>query len=560
MPNTVTTPSSPNFRPSTVNRQLLTLLLLVFALLWIATLGSRALLHPDEGRYAEIAREMLASGDWLTPRLNGIKYFEKPALQYWATAGAYTIFGQNEFAARFWCGLTSFLGVLLAYYVGARLYGRAAGLMAAAILGSSLLYFILGHLNTLDIGLAFFLEVAVAGFMLAQTSPAGSSSERRWMLVCWLGIALALLSKGIVALVLPAFTLVLYHLMQREWPAWRRWHLLTGLGITLVVAAPWFVAVSIANPEFPGFFFIHEHFARFLTDVHRRDEPWWYFGPVLLAGAFPWTAVWLQSIGDSWRATESTAFHTRRFLLAWIVANMLFFSVSHSKLPPYIVPVLPASALLLGDFLTRIRPESLSKHWAALSIFWFAGAVALAFVKVGASRSISPEVVAAFRPWAVAGFALAGGATAVAWWTMRRRPVWWTVLLVGFATLAAQSVLLQGFDAFRATRSGYDLAMQLRHYDAPDKSFYSVGVYEQTLPFYLRRTLTLVDYRGELDFGLQQEPERELPDLASFVQAWNTEKEALAVMSDEDFASLSAQGLPMSVVARGYHIVAVEKP
>jgi 4-amino-4-deoxy-L-arabinose transferase-like glycosyltransferase len=535
-------------------------LTLAFAILWGATLGSRALLHPDEGRYAEIAREMLATGDWITPRLNGIKYFEKPALQYWATAVAYLGFGQNEFAARFWCGLTGFFGVLLAYYAGARLYGREAGIMAAAVLASSLLYFILGHLNTLDMGLGFFLEVALAGCLLAQTSAPDTTGERRWMLVSWLGVALALLSKGIVALVLPALTFVLYHLVQRQWPAWRRWHLISGLVLVVVVAAPWFIAVSIANPEFPGFFFIHEHFARFLTSVHRRDEPWWFFGPVLLAGALPWTALWLQSIRNTWHTADSASFHTRRFLLMWIVANMAFFSLSHSKLPPYIVPIMPALAWLLGDYLTRIRQESLRKHWAALSVFWLVGAVVLAFIKVGASHSGSPEVIAAFRPWAVAGFLLAGGATAVAWWTMRRRPIWWTVLIAGIGTLAALSVLLQGFDAFRATRSGYDLANQLQAYDAPDKAFYSVGVYEQTLPFYLRRTVTLADYRGELDFGLQQEPERELPDLQSFVQAWNTEKEALAVMSDEDFASLSTQGVSMSVIARSYHIIAVKKP
>jgi 4-amino-4-deoxy-L-arabinose transferase-like glycosyltransferase len=545
--------------PSTSARTLW-LLLLAFAILWGATLGSRALLHPDEGRYAEIAREMLASGDWITPRLNGIKYFEKPALQYWATAVAFMSFGENEFAARFWCGLTGLLGVLLAYYVGARLYGREAGMMAAVILGSSLLYFILGHLNTLDMGLGFFLEVALAGFLLAQTAAVGSSSERRWMLASWLGIALALMSKGIVALVLPAFTLVLYHLAQREWPVWSRWHLVPGLALMLVVAAPWFIAVSLANPEFPGFFFVHEHFARFLTTVHRRDEPWWFFGPVLLAGALPWTALWLQSISETWRTAHGAHFHTRRFLLLWIVANLVFFSLSHSKLPPYIVPVMPAIAWLLGDFLTRIRQSSLGKQLAAMSVFWIVGAIVLVFIKVDATRSASPEVIAAFRPWAVAGFALAGGASVVAWWTMRRRPIWWAVAIVGIGTLAAQSVLLQGFDAFRATRSGLDLANSLRQYDAPDKSFYSVGVYEQTLPFYLRRTMTLVDYRGELDFGLEQEPERELPDLAHFVQAWNKEKEALAVMSDEDFASLNAQALPMSVIARGYRIVAVEKP
>src|SRR6476660_809673 len=118
---------------------------------------SRRLANPDEGRYSEISREMAASGDWVTPRLNGIKYFEKPPLQYWATAAAYKAFGEHHWTARLWPALTGFLGVLLMFHVGARLYGRDAGVYAALVLGSSLLYTLMGHILTLDMGLTFFM-------------------------------------------------------------------------------------------------------------------------------------------------------------------------------------------------------------------------------------------------------------------------------------------------------------------------------------------------------------------------------------------------------------------
>src|SRR4051812_43888145 len=145
----------------------------------------RALANPDEGRYAEIAREMAATGDWVTPRLNGIKYFEKPALQYWATAAAFEAFGENDWTARLWSGITGFCGVLLAWFAARRLYGETAGRLAAAVLGTSVMYFAVAHLNTLDMGLTFFLEAALVAFLCAQAAAPASREERRWMLAVW---------------------------------------------------------------------------------------------------------------------------------------------------------------------------------------------------------------------------------------------------------------------------------------------------------------------------------------------------------------------------------------
>lgn len=225
--------------------------LVAFTLVWFGVLDYRKLIKPDEGRYAEIAREMAVSGDWVTPRLNGIKYFEKPPLQYWSTAAAYKAFGEDEWTARLWPALTGLLGILLAWYAGRRLFGEQAGMFASVALASSLLYLGMGHFNTLDMGLACFLEAAVFGFLLAQ------DGNQRWMLFAWAALALAVLSKGIVALVLTGATLVLYSLLTRDFSPWRRLEPLRGIVIFLVITAPWFVAVSIANPEFPRFFFIH---------------------------------------------------------------------------------------------------------------------------------------------------------------------------------------------------------------------------------------------------------------------------------------------------------------
>jgi len=162
-----------------MTRRLQVMLLVVFGFIWFSNLEYRKLINPDEGRYAEIPREMVASGDWTTPRLNDIKYFEKPALQYWATAMAYTLFGEHQWTARLWSALTGLLGVLMTFYTGRRLFGEETGWNAALVLGSSLLWVLIAHVNTLDMGVAFFLSAAVCAFLLAQDDAADARARRR---------------------------------------------------------------------------------------------------------------------------------------------------------------------------------------------------------------------------------------------------------------------------------------------------------------------------------------------------------------------------------------------
>lgn len=538
----------------------LTLVLIAFAIVWFSTLGARRLLDPDEGRYAEIAREMLVTGDWITPRLNGIKYFEKPPLQYWMTAGAYAVLGQNEFAARLWSGLCGFAGVLLAWYAGARLYGAMAGRMAAFVLASSLLYVVIGQLNDLDMGLCFFLEAALCSFLLSRCSLPASMAERRWMLTAWIAAALAFLSKGLIALILPALSLMAYSLVARDYSAWKRLYLWPGLALFLAIGAPWVVAVSAANPEFPAFFFVHEHFARFLSQVHDRDGPWWYFLPLLLIGALPWTSIALQGLRRSWRADRLHEFQSRRFLILWIVTVVGFFSLSHSKLPPYIVPVMPALALVLGDMLGNLRAPTLRRHFTAIAalLIVVAAIVALAPADIAGARSI--QVVNDLRGTTALGLALAACGLAVASWTLQRHSISISVSVASAGMFLGLSLVLIGSDALRGTRSGYDLALQIAPHVSERTKLYSVGAYDQTLPFYLRRTLTLVGYRGELEFGLKQEPELALSDLHAFTADWAAQSAASAVMPPKVYAELVEDKVPMKLIARSAKLVAVVKP
>ncbi len=527
---------------------------LAFALVWMGTLGCRKLVTPDEGRYAEISREMALSGDWVTPRLNGIKYFEKPPLQYWATAAAFNVLGETEFAARLWTGFAGLLAVLATWFTGRRLFGAHAGLIGAAVCASSLLFVFMGHFNALDMGLAGMLHLTLCGFLLAQQGSARES--RRWMLAAWAALALAVLAKGIVALVLTGGTLVLYSLATRDFSPWKRLAPVSGPLLFLAVAAPWFIAVSAANPEFARFFFIHEHFERFLTKTHGRVEPAWYFLPVLAIGFLPWTAAALHAVVPaSWRR-EGEGFQPRRFLLLWCVVVLGFFSASGSKLPSYILPLFPALALLAGDALPRLSARVLRGHIVVLALLASA-ALILAPRAAGLGDEI-PGAMAEYAKWLTASAAVLLAATLAALWLAVRERRTGALLLVGGGAFLAGTGALLGHDSLSRTQSAYHIALEIKPLLRPDTPFYSVNMHDQTLPFYLGRTVTLVQYRDEFDFGLRQEPQHAVPTIAEFRQRWLADAEAFAIMRPDLYAGFAADPA-FELVARDPRRVVVRK-
>jgi len=538
----------------------LAFLLLVFVAIWFGNIEFRKLVKPDEGRYAEIPREMVASGDWLTPRLNGIKYFEKPPLQYWATATAYSAFGLHHWTARLWSALTGLLGIFVIWFTGRRLFGEPAGILCAMVVASSVFYVAVAHINTLDMGLTFFLATSLCAFLLAQQQGLPARECKRWMIFSWGATAAAILSKGLVALVLPGLAIVVYSLVQRDWRVWLRLHPLPGAMLMAAIAAPWFVWVSALNPEFPGFFFIHEHFARFLTHAHRRVAPWWFFIPILLAGLLPWTVTAAAAVHQSWRTgARAINFDTGRFLVIWIATVFVFFSVSGSKLPSYILPMFPAAALLIGRYLAQASPRAVAWQLAPMAVIGLVLAVITPFVHVVRKSEVPQELYDHYALWLqVAGAAGGAGAIAAILLLLRKR------LIAAVAAAAAGALLCTqladtGHDSLNFVTSAYHLAQKIKPILRPDVPFYSVRTYEQTLPFYIGRTLTLVEFADELEFGLKQEPRLWVPALAEFEQRWASDGDAFAVMGPDTYRELSGRGLPMEVVASDPRRVVVRK-
>jgi 4-amino-4-deoxy-L-arabinose transferase-like glycosyltransferase len=543
------------------NKTLAWTLFLAFAAILLVLLGARTLVPPDEGRYAEMAREMFVSGDWVTTRLNGIKYFEKPPLQTWMNALSFALFGLGDWQARLWTGLCGLLGVGLTGYAGKRVFGERTGFYGALVLASSFYWVACSQINSLDMSLSGMMTIALCALLVAQRDEATPAEQRNWMLLCWAGMALSVLAKGLIGLVLPGGVLVVYTVLARDWKIWTRLHLGKGLLLFFLIAAPWFVLVGLKNPEQPHFFFIHEHFERFLLKEHHREAAWWVFFALLAAGSVPWVGVLVQSLVLGAKREQPAAgapaqrFRPRLLLLVWVAFIILFFTKSNSKLPGYIVPVFPAVALLIANYL-----EHGSRHCRMLAAALTAllGAGLLAFVPFMlrlAHRPGEAAQYAAYQPWALAAglVLLIGGALAMLYARQMQRDL--TVLALAAAGFLGTSLLMAGFEPIGQVRAGTRLLPALKAAGAanPATHVYSVGMYEQSLTFYLGRTVTLVDYTDEFGFGLEQQPELAIPTIPAFVERWRAEAAAgvksVAIIRPEIAARLQEQGVPLRIVA-----------
>jgi 4-amino-4-deoxy-L-arabinose transferase-like glycosyltransferase len=541
-------------------------LAIVFLLVWFYMLGARTLVPTDEGRYAEMAREMLATGDWITLRLNGIKYFEKPPLQNWMNAISFTLFGIGDWQARLWTGMCGLIGIVASAYTAYKLYGRRVAISTALVLGSSFYWAGLGHINTLDMGLSGMMCLSMCGLLLAQRPGASNKEQRNGMLLCWAGMALATMSKGLIGFVLPGAILVIYTLWMRDWMLWTRLHMGKGLVLFFAITVPWFILVWLANPEHPHFFFIHEHFQRFTSTVHKRGGAWYYFFPCLILGIFPWIGLILQGL---WKGInekneiQKSAFYPKRLLLIWSVFIFFFFSISGSKLPSYILPIFPALAILIACELENISLRSLRFSAALLALI---GLACLALVsKIGALTKVAYElpIYEAMIPWATVAAAVVFISGVYALLMANRNKDIAIIALAAGGFLGGQAVFL-GHEQWGRYSAG------VFHLDAinaelePNTPVFSVGRYEQSLPYYLGRTVTLVEHPDEMQFGLSIQPELWIPKRNEFIAKWRefhqNKHKAVAFLSTSMYQTMLKEGLPMRVIGEDPKRVIIAVP
>jgi hypothetical protein len=336
----------------------------------------------------------------------------------------------------------------------------------------------------------------------------------------------------------------------------------------LLLAAPWFVLCSMRNPEFAHFFFIHEHFERYLLHEHRREGAWYYFVPILVVGSLPWLTHMLRTAPGMWKRAPDTradgeqSFQPQRMLVIWAVFIFAFFSASSSKLPSYILPIFPALALLLAWRL----PTLSAREFALLTLPMAAVVAALApfisGIEAYADADMPLSMFTAYEPWLYAGalvFVLGSAAACVLAW---REHKLCAAIILAFASLGSGLLAMTGHDSFAPATSSYHLVRDVvaRHGEfKKDLPFYSVNMYEQTLPFYIKRTVTLVDYIDEFELGLQQEPQKGVPTQDEFVDIWVALDQGYAIMSPGLYDEYAAMELPMHVLGRDTRRVIVSR-
>ncbi len=564
-------PLAAGARPRDVRQSLILAALAAFVVfVWIGVLPTRPLFNPDEGRYAEIPREMLQTHDWVVPHLNGLAYVEKPPLQYWLTALSLDWFGRTAFAARLYTALCALAGIGVVAWIARRLWSPAAAWRAAAVLAGSTLYVVLGQLLTLDMSLTFFMTLALAGFLAAQSRADEQAVPARGppgpMLLAWAATAGGVLTKGLVAALIPSAALLLYSLLTRDVGPWRRLQLRWGVPLFLVLTVPWFVLAARRLPDFLQFFFVHEHFARYLTPSADREEAWWFFAPVFLLGCLPWSVSALRVLATGWRrrAGAPDRFDAGVFLWVWIVFVLVFFSLSDSKLIPYVLPALPALALAIAALPEDRRRRDL--RWAAALGLLFAltlGAAAISLPHWLRPSPRSPYFLQLARP----ALEVAAVVGVSALFVLVRRPGNEPAgaAPLGFAVLGAgwcvgMLLLMRAATAVAPIYSGQSLAAAVPA-AARELPIYSVATYDQTVPFYLGRTVTLAAYHGELDYGLRhaQDGSAALTSVAQFRARWTAGGDALAIMESDMFDRLQTAGVPLRELARDDHRVLVAR-
>lgn len=319
------------------------------AVLYFFGLGRLALLGPDEPRYAEVAREMFASHDYVSPRLGGCLWFEKPALLYWLSAASYHLFGVNEFAARAPSALAAIGLAAFLYFALQRIASERVAITAALVLATSGLFIAYARVAIPDMALTAAMSIAILAGFLATV--AGEQTRRRYWVLCFAAMGLAVLAKGLVGIALVVGILAIYFAVMRE-ARFIRWReALIGIVIFLLVAGTWYAPVTIKHGwEFIHEFFIRHHFQRYVSNTFGHPQPFYFFLVIVITGIAPWTFFLIPAIARL-RALKPRERQPDALLaLAWIwtTVPLVFFSFSGSKLPGYILPIFPALAIILG--------------------------------------------------------------------------------------------------------------------------------------------------------------------------------------------------------------------
>lgn len=487
---------------NTQTRRYALYLVLVYVLVYLLPLGARPVIIPDEARYAEIPREMLISGNWVSPHLNGLRYFEKPVLGYWATAVSLKLFGENAFAMRLPSALAAGLSAFVIFLLLRRFSSnKDTALPGAAVYLSMLGVFLIGTINILDSLFSFLLTAAFAAFYFAHREQ-DPGTRLKWLLLLGAFCGAAFLSKGFLAFVLLGIVIVPFVIWEGRWRELfsRGW--IPVLAV-LAVVAPWAIMIHSQEPEYWHYFIWEEHIKRFAADDAQHSEPFWYYLAFLPLLATPWIFL-LPSAFQGMRRSDQDASFTR-YVMLWLLLPLLFFSLSRGKLPTYILPCLAPLAILIvmGVYQAAVNGQvRMYKAGAWLGTILFALlALAIVLIQTGA---IGKVIWYEDETWKWSGLALAFGIGAVMLWQSTRAGTPVHKLTLYGASLIAVMIAVNFVIPTRTAESkmpGAFLQQQAARL-TPDTILFSDDIMIHAVNWFYKRTGVYMTGAGESKHGL----------------------------------------------------------
>ncbi len=493
---------------------------LIVSIFFGLTLGRYPLAAPDSARYAEIPREMVVSGDYITPHLNGVKYFEKPPLFYWMQALAIKLFGANEVSVSIVNALMTLGTILLVYLASYSFYGRLAGILGAMVYATCALVFALTRVITLDVTLTFFLTGMLTMFLLA-IEEALDKRRRLFLSASYFFMGCAVMTKGLVGLIFPGIIFILWLSINGDWRNLRNYYLADGIFIFLLVTLPWHILVQIKNPEFFRFYFIEQHFLRYFTSYAQRGQGWWFLPTLLLVGFYPWTVFLPQALFSSIEGRRKHPHAKQTFLLLlWSVTIYIFYTFSNSKLIPYILPIYPSLAILMGRYGAKVyydkKASSTSRGFYILAML----NIILAMAAIIAAFLLNFEKYVFSRGNLVVVAALMLGSGLLIFYYARTRGIALGLLTTVVMTAATWFYLSPKITTING-QSAKPLITVLKKYLGAGDEVVCYGNYFQDVPFYLERIVTVANFTGELEFGTKyQDTKSWMIDDNTFQARW----------------------------------------
>ena len=514
------------------------IIITVLALLAFCTYGVSPLLTPDEGRYAEIGREMLVHGQYIIPHINSIVYFEKPPLMYWLISLSQHWFGWSEWAARFWCAIFYVLTLFYTYFVIRKVYARKLALYTVFVLASSMLYLMITHMLTLDFGVTFFINLCLLTFWLCIHCYFDNKAIRILLLaLAYVFMGCAIMCKGLIGVMLPVLALGLWLLIHQKWRLILKIQPLMGLVIIVAISLPWMLMAQQQYPDFLHFYIWVQQFERYFTPVANRSSGRKFYPMLVFLMVFPWSGFWYEIF-----AKIKWLWQHYSFFILWAFSIILFFALSHSILIPYLLPASLPLAVLVAACFEKISDKRLLErkglYFITLLIFLI---LFVAFVGVLTARhiTITPVIWAVVILFAIAVLLTIVGAFVKL--TYKHYFVWMMLIFI-----VALDVLFLNTSSLQQ-RSLKQLALYVKSEQAinPNIKAYSFLEYYQDLPYYLQKEVYIVTNDmppNELEYGykLQHKQNPYVMLTPKFVKAWGGATPAYAFVKDQYLSAFEA--------------------